>query len=572
MPACLGECVEDLRHRIVPNSRQDFAVAALASVGILLLVPRLVSFWNITISLVLWPWQFDFDEGHNLNATVLLAQGTNIYQPNGPGGFISAPYTPLFYMINAPFTWLLGPAFGPGRLVSALATVAIAILLAAIIHTLTGRWSLGLLAGTLWLSFSPVIVWAGFYKQDMPAMALELAGLAWVLHYADSKRRYWAVLFFALAFFTKQSAVAGAAAASLWLLLRDWRSGLRFVGLMAAAIFVPYFALDGLLDGGLSEHVIGYQSKPWRIEYSWHLLSRLWSEDWPIIIAAAGVLGCTLVLPFISRGRSDSPMTPAVRLRGMGNPLGLITLYTIAAIGWTCIITGIKGGNYNLLLDGLPPIALLVPLGAGWLLSGLPNFRGQLRVWTAGGVLLLATLFLVQVALFNDPHDWYHGGWPSEQQDQSMQGLSNLVAHTPGDIYSEDDYLVLHNGRPVIYDDPSTFPLLAQTGRWDDSGFDQSLRDRRLGLIILWPGSGRLTASESQVFDENYKLAYADILNTYVPKPVPDLPQYPVTCHLALGTDEVRLNGYSLAPGVAERGIQPETFYRWLLIGRQRHL
>ena len=333
-------------------------------------MPRLVSFWNVTSSLVLWPWQFDFDEGHNLNATVLLAQGTNIYQPNGPGGFISAPYTPLFYLINAPFTWLLGPAFGPGRLLSALATVAIAILLAAIIHTLTGRWSLGLLAGALWLSFSPVIVWAGFYKQDMPAMALELAGLAWVLHYADSKRRYWAVLFFALAFFTKQSAVAGAAAAALWLLLRDWRTGLRFVGLMAAAIFVPYLALDGLLAGGLSEHVIGYQSKPWSIEYSWHLLSRLWSEDWPIIIAAAGVLGCTLALPFIRGGRGDSPMTPAVRLRGLANPLGLIALYTIAAVGWTCIITGIKGGNYNLLLDGLPPLALLVPLGAGWLLSG----------------------------------------------------------------------------------------------------------------------------------------------------------------------------------------------------------
>ena len=138
-----------------------------------------------------------------------------------------------------------------------------------------------------------------------------------------------------------------------------------------------------------------------------------------------------------------------------------------------------------------------------------------------------------------------------------MQGLSNLVAHTPGDIYSEDDYLVLHNGRPVIYDDPSTFPLLSQTGRWDDFGFHQSLRDRRFGLIILWPGSGRLTASESQVFDENYKLAYADVLNSYVPKPVPDSPQYPVSCRLALGTDEVRLNGYSLAPGVIERGIQP---------------
>src|SRR6476620_7933601 len=95
--------------RIVPSSRRDFVVSAVAIACLLLLLGRLVAFWNITSALVRWPWQFDFDEGHNLNATVLLAHGSNIYRQNGPDSFISAPYTPLFYLANAPFTWLLGP-------------------------------------------------------------------------------------------------------------------------------------------------------------------------------------------------------------------------------------------------------------------------------------------------------------------------------------------------------------------------------------------------------------------------------------------------------------------------------
>ena len=515
----------------------------------MLLLPRLVAFWEIASSLVGWQWQFDFDEGHNLNATVLLADGTNIYAQNGPDRFISAPYTPLFYVVNAPFTWLFGPTFGPGRLLSVLSALAVAVLLAYIAHNLTRSWPVGVLAGALWLSMSPVIVWAGFYKQDMPSIALQVAGLAWVVRYRDSNRRYVAVAFFAVAFFTKQSAVTAGAAASLWLLLRDWRTGLRFVDLMAAAIFIPYLAVDFLLNGGLSLHVIGYQSKPWNVGYVLHMLSRLWDEYWPTILAGAGVLACGITL-MLSRGRRTV-------WRGIGGSWGLIGLYTLAAAGWTCIATGIKGGNYNLLLDGLPPLALLAPLGAGYVAYRLPYVHGRLRLWARGGALALVALFAVQLVTFADPRSWYHNSWPGPQQERLMQGLSRIIASTPGDIYSEDDYLLLHNGRPVIYDDPSTFPILAEDGRWDDSVFNQSLRDRRFGLIILWPGSGRFTSVGYRAFTDNYKLADADSLHSYAPKVVPDTPQYALSCRLALEGDVVQLNGYSLGPAVAERGIQP---------------
>ena len=555
MAALAEEVRPDRYHRPrLPVSRLDFAVTGVITAGALLLLPRLATFWEITTSLVHWPWQFDFDEGHNLNATVLLAHGTNIYQKNSPEHFISAPYTPLFYVANAPFTWLMGPTFGPGRLLSALATLSIAALLAVIVYSITRRWSPGLLAGALWLSISPVIVWAGFYKQDMPALALQVAGLAWALRYCDSNRRYGAVLFFALAFFTKQSAITAACAVSLWLLLRDWRTGIRFVALMTAAISLPFFGADLLLHGGLSLHVIGYQWKPWNPAYVGHLLGRLWSEYWPTIIASGGVLGCASVLTLL-RGLRGKGVP--FYLAALGSPWGLIGLYALASAGWVCIATGIKGGNYNLLLDCVPSLALLAPLGAGWLLYRLAGLPLRLRLWAAAGTVLLAGLFIAQRTAFDDPRSWYHANWPGAQQEQFMQSLSDLISRTPGDIYSEDDYLVLHSGRPVLYDDPSTFPILAESGRWDDSVFNRALRDRRFGLIILWPGSGRWTSEGYKAFEDDYKLAYADSLETYLPKLVPDEPQYPISCRLQLGSDAILIDGYSLSPGVAGRGVRP---------------
>src|SRR6266496_3512824 len=99
----------------------------LPLLGVLLLSPRLVLWVQIGTTFVAWPWQFDSAEGVNLNATVELAQGHNIYAHNGPNAFISAPYTPLFYLLNVPFTWFTGPSFGVGRAISMLATLAIAV-------------------------------------------------------------------------------------------------------------------------------------------------------------------------------------------------------------------------------------------------------------------------------------------------------------------------------------------------------------------------------------------------------------------------------------------------------------
>src|SRR5205085_10403321 len=110
----------------------------------------------------------------------------------------------------------------------------------------TKHWSAGLLAGALWLTFSPVMIWAALYTQHILALAFGLAGLVWVMFKPDARRLSFLVgpILFALAFFTKQSAIDAAAAAALWLLLRDLRNGFRFALTLAAMILLPFLAVN----------------------------------------------------------------------------------------------------------------------------------------------------------------------------------------------------------------------------------------------------------------------------------------------------------------------------------------
>src|SRR5437763_16697599 len=94
-----------------------FAVAVL-----LLLLPRLVLFVQFTSGLIAWPWQLDYDEGVTLHAAWLLAHGQNIYLPNPPDRFVSAPYPPLLYVLSVPLLWLGGLHLAAPRLIVLAAT------------------------------------------------------------------------------------------------------------------------------------------------------------------------------------------------------------------------------------------------------------------------------------------------------------------------------------------------------------------------------------------------------------------------------------------------------------------
>jgi hypothetical protein len=569
------------------SARLFTGLSALFSLLVgLLLVPRLLLFAGFNAALLAWPWQFDYDEGVNLHAAALLAGAQNIYLPNPPDHFISAPYPPMLYLLSVPLIWLGGVHLAAPRVLLLLATLAVGGLLVVLARRTGAGWPQALLPGALWLSISPVIIWATLYKQDMLGLAWGLAGLAVVLRWPDSRRHLrFAILFFAFAFFTKQSALAPAAAAVVWLFLRDRRAGLRFAGGLAAALAGGFLLLLAISRGGFWQHAITYQQYPWLLRFWQRLGGRLVGEYWPLLlIGGAAVIwavwgGWRLWRPgpgtrdpapasggqvaddhehpapasieHATHSASHSAFrVPQSALVPVPGPWALAVLYAGAATGSVMIQMGYAGANYNHLLDIFPPLC--------WLLGGALGYLGAVPSWPRRAALLaLYGGLAVQAATLGGLENWYTAGyWPSPIRASELESRSALVRSATGPIYSEDAMVLLLNGRDLPYDDPDTIATMGDNGGWNEVRFVQDLRDRRFPYIFVRHGAYRWSARAGQAFEDAYDLTFQGTLDVYKPKVYPAHAQYTLDC--ALGrTPELRLMGYSLGPGVAANGALP---------------
>jgi hypothetical protein len=385
---------------------------------------------------------------------------------------------------------------------------------------------------------------------------------------------------FALAFYTKQTAVDAAAATTLWLIAGDTKRGLKMASALIALVVVPFAAVNLVTQGGLWEHVGAARMLPWSARRALRIGARLWGEYWPILIWAGGAV-VTAVLGFgfpvlKPNGRSKARPERTEWLDNLrskvGSPWGLAVLYVVVAAISVLTRIGDDGINYNHLLEVLLPVCLLVGLSTGWLVRWLIDRRpvlGLQQIQTdqrpeifshrtaITAITLCAFLMIAQLFEFNDPHTWYSGMWPDPNRDGQMRALSKLVADTPGDILSDDSYLLESNGHLVVYDDTYQFITLGRLGRWDDEVFVQSIRDRRFALMFLFD-TDRWTAEEQTALADNYSLKFPDILSTYVPRVFPASPEYRMECRLSGNENEdtALLDGYSLAPGVAWVGVK----------------
>ena len=162
----------------------------------LLLLAKVVFSLNIIWQIFQFPFQTDESEGMIVAEVHLMDTGTNIYALPGPHLFVSAPYPPLYYLLNWPFLHLGGLSFKPGRAISLLATVGIAFLLyklAVLIgknqNRVAGRNTFkvaGAAAALFWATLGLVAFWGDAVKPDMTALFFSLGGIYLVASWANS--------------------------------------------------------------------------------------------------------------------------------------------------------------------------------------------------------------------------------------------------------------------------------------------------------------------------------------------------------------------------------------------------
>jgi hypothetical protein len=279
------------------------------------------------------------NEGWNAFHAASAMAGLGPYPP--AGSFLTNNYPPLSFYIVGAAGQLIGDNILAGRLISLMSFLVIAAAMAAAARALrcTVRQSaFAVLIFTSFLLFESDYV--GINDPQLLAQALQMSGLVVLLRAGGrAKTLALAVALMTASVFTKHNLIALPAAAGLWLIATDRKSGLTFAGYGIA------FAVAGL---ALFDLAVGRSL--------WSVLAS--PRVWSLAYALSGFGGRLpyLVLPVAA--------TAVLAIRHGDAPVKFAALYLALSLGLAFWFFGGAGCSGNVLFDGFIALALCGGLAA----------------------------------------------------------------------------------------------------------------------------------------------------------------------------------------------------------------
>ncbi len=155
-----------------------------------------------------YPFELEWLEGYFVAGMARVAAGDPLYAPPN-SEFVPFLYPPLYYWITGGLAKLIGAGFWLGRLVSVSASLFSGFLVAVLAYRESGsRMGSCLAAGLFFACYGLSDCWYDVARVDSLFLALTLGGLYLARYHADAVSDVvLAAFFFAMACFTKQSAV-----------------------------------------------------------------------------------------------------------------------------------------------------------------------------------------------------------------------------------------------------------------------------------------------------------------------------------------------------------------------------
>jgi len=488
-----GAAQGELALRLLPA----LLIAAIILIVLVHAMPTILSFWA---AMLRWPYPMQGSESLMVWEASKLAHGESIYVANGPErhGFVSGPYTPLYFAAVATTLRFSDTVYTGGRSIALGAWLTLLATVGALIWQLSSRraGALGAFVGVIGLAtFTPGIIWAVRVKPTIPALTLAAIGLLIVQRSWRSPRGayLWALVPFIAAYFTKQTSLAAPLAATLFLLC--WagpRPALRFVLVGVVGGLVPFVALTVLTGGEFFRHIVADRRLRWEPQLVLNFGALFLRDFWPLL--AAAVVGALALV-----GLRRASIAP---------------LYLVCALAFVATI-GVEGADHDHLIELAAASALAVGGGLAAALDG--SRRASLAAWP------LAAILAAQLVTGWTPDKWYAAELapPSAQTRRQLDLIVTNIRNTPGEVLSEEIGLNILAGKGVPYDDPQAMAALTRAGRWDQRQLLDDLRARRFALVIL-PANPRdaiWTPEVLAAIRDNYDLKFRDVWFTYEAKP-----------------------------------------------------
>lgn len=455
------------------------------------------------IAAVGYPFELDVGEGVVLTQTMQLLSGHPLYQPIEHAPFLVTVYPPVFHLLTAAVSTLIGNGLAAGRVLSLSST----ILTAAIAGTVVWRASdlpappltrglSALLAALSFLSVSYTAVWAPLMRIDMCAHLLAWCGVLIFVRLAPHTRACWSAIPFLLAVYTRQSSVAAPAACLLVALVLRPVLAVKLATWLAAGGLSTFALLTLWTHGQFYFHVV----KGVQTAFDWHRLLWYLSDlrlRYPTEIAVALVSTRSLFRRSsperASRAVPPSLAAPRPPTVDWARPVLGTYLFTAFLIALT---VGKVGSEVNYLVEFMAVVCVCAAVALGDALAEAGAVSPRAGA-SAPAVLLAALLLAPALGMHHGPAT-ERIEIPNATQQSEMRHLVELLRHTDGPVLSQTATSLIIAGKPVEYQSCDALAQLARLGWWDPTEFIARIEHQYYRLIILGADAG--TMSESICF------------------------------------------------------------------------
>ncbi|MFB3881490.1 MAG: glycosyltransferase family 39 protein [Armatimonadota bacterium] len=400
-----------------------------------------------------YPYELEWMEGACVDHVQRVLEGKPLYVAPSLE-FVPFVYPPFYFWVSAAAAKLIGVGFLPLRLVSLLSSLGCLALIFLMVRRQTRSAFAGVIgAGVFAACFRIAGAWYDIARVDMLATALLLGAVylaqldrGWELHAV-------AGALVALAFLSKQVALAAAGPLMVYMLIARRGRGVVFAASAVVLSALPALLLDHATGGWYRYYVFDL---PRQHEVDWGAAAGFWTSD---MLSCVPVALAFSIFGIASLWRGDwraAWLWGAVLLGCMG-------------VSWSG--RAHSGGYNNVLIPAYAAISIVSAIGLEAALAATgATKRARVRAMGASALLVLAAAQFARLAY--DPREQI----PTAADRRAGEGLVEVVRAIPGDVY-----LPYHGYLPVLAGKRSYAHAMAI---WDVArGADQEATDKLLGEV-----------------------------------------------------------------------------------------
>jgi Dolichyl-phosphate-mannose-protein mannosyltransferase len=428
------------------------------------------------------PNQMDFGEGFTMYIAKLWANGQFQWNP------AHQPYMTLIYgvvypTILKPFVLLFGPDLRIGRIYCLIATVIIAIFIFLIARRFSKNKLICTLAALLPMLHPGYREWILQARCDMVAIMFSVIGVYIAIRWQSDKRIFWSIPLFLLAIFTKQTAIIGAGAVCLYLLITNHKLFLIYTGIFLVSLAAIILAGNMLTAGQFFKQFWDYDQTIPFIWTSAKIAQNYQDVFYPLIVLLPGILIILLLKPNLYK----QYLIPLLWL--------LISLIV------TCVLLFRKGAFINYGME----LIIISGLCFALLLEHFKNIRLEkihiVMIW-----LLVALQIILCFSVSPIP-------MPNKAYAIKVAAVKEIIENTDLPILTENAGLVLSAGKTPYYE-PFIYTNLERLGYFDENIIVDDLNNQRMDYLVLKTSAYRnsnndhLTQQVQSAIKKNYKIIY----------------------------------------------------------------